>query len=468
MIDRSIARLSKILVDSTQVTFEEAQAYLRTLTLEVVVGLGATTPAAHAAALTAVSVGSRTFVGGVRLVGITEQRLNSALPIKGTTLAEAAVEVGASSFSGSPSRRILIGTDPMPTDENQAVSPWWHGWRAGTTTPENSIYDDGDNPLAGIAAGALAVGAAFEYMRDRHSRPLIEIDLWPVGPEGETPRFGEVFLPGALWLVGLGNLGQAFLWALGALPYGNPAEVSLVLQDYDKVTEENWATSILVNEKTYGMLKTKVSEEWAVAKGFDVRRVDRRLLAGDRLDHDDPRVALCGVDKVESRKLMANTGFDCIIDTGLGRKASDCDRYRVTVFDQVRRIDKHFAGQSDASPDDAILDNNAYQNLQKEVGRCGTAEIAGASVAIPYVSAVAAVVAISRVISIVSGRPCRINEVRKLSEVKPRAGTFDSIRARGIRHAGQPVSPTERDTRGKSRFTSQRGYLDGTDRGEVG
>ena len=128
-------------------------------------------------------------------------------------------------------------------------------------------------------------------------------------------------------------MGQAFLWALSALPFTDPGNVSLVLQDRDMVTEENWATSVLVKDETYGSLKTKVAEHWASAKGFDTRRIDRRLSARDRLEDDDPRLALSGVDKVEARRLMAKVGFDCIVDAGLGRTASDFDRYRVTVFD---------------------------------------------------------------------------------------------------------------------------------------
>ena len=58
-LEREIARLSKILVDSTGISFDEAQARLRALTLEIVIGSDAGSPAAHAAALTAVSTAER-------------------------------------------------------------------------------------------------------------------------------------------------------------------------------------------------------------------------------------------------------------------------------------------------------------------------------------------------------------------------------------------------------------------------
>jgi hypothetical protein len=436
-LDKQIARLSKILVDSEGITFDAAQARLRGLTLEIVVGDDAVTPAAHAAILTAVSVGSRTFVGGVRLTGAVEQQLNSALPLAARTLSGAAELVGVSTFTGPPAQRIRIGSIPQPHEEG-LIWTWWSGWRAGVASG-CSPCDDGRNPLSGIAAGALAVGAAFDVVRGRTVECSMEVDLWPTAVGEESPAFAEVFLPGAIWLVGLGNLGQAFLWALAALPYACPSDVELVLQDRDKVSEENWATSVLVRSETYGELKTKVAAAWAEARGFNVRRLDRRLLPGDVLEDDDPRIALCGVDKIESRRLMAQTGFECIVDAGLGRKASDFNRYRVTIFDAQRSIAKHFEGQTDATDGNVIPDVSAYHQLQDEIGACGTAEVAGASVAAPHVSGIAAAVAVSRLIAITSACPCRGTEVRRLSEPEPKAGLYSTFQVRAARHAGRPV-----------------------------
>ena len=149
----------------------------------------------------------------------------------------------------------------------------------------------------GLSKVPRAIGALWRLHRQgRYLR---------TGEGQKAPRFREAFLPGALWLIGLGNLGQAYLWALSGLPFADPGSVSLVLQDKDTVSEENWATSVLVKAETYGALKTKVAEDWASAKGFRVRRIDRWLTARDRVEDDDPRLALSGVDKVNARKLMA-------------------------------------------------------------------------------------------------------------------------------------------------------------------
>jgi hypothetical protein len=131
-LDHEIARLSRILVDTQGISFDEAQARLRALRLEIVVGSDATSIAAHAAALTAVSVGRRSFVGGVRAVGAIGQHTNSLLPIPGDTLAQKCEQLGASPFECEPTCRIGIGSFSV-VGEIPTFLPWWKGWNAGVS-----------------------------------------------------------------------------------------------------------------------------------------------------------------------------------------------------------------------------------------------------------------------------------------------------------------------------------------------
>jgi hypothetical protein len=450
-LDRYISRLAKILVESEGISFDEAQNKLRALTLEVVVAPDATSPTAHAAVLTAVSVGRRTFLGGVRVVGAIDQPFNSALPVRASNLGVAAALVGSSSFDGPPSRRIIIGNASLQ-DDIWSVYTWWDGWRAGTSVGRQAQCENSHNPLVGIAAGALAVGSAFEAERGRQVELNSTVDLWPSVDGGvEAPEFDEVFLPSAVWLIGIGNLGQAFLWALASLPYADAKSVSLVLQDFDRINEENWATSVLVNDEAYGALKTHAGEKWALAKGFQVRRIDKRLLETDRLDNEDPRVALSGLDKLEPRRHLAKVGFDCIVDAGLGRTPNEFDRYRVTIFDHERPIDQHFAKEKDATARQDVPQNPAYHALEQAIGRCGAVEIAGASAAAPYVSAIAAVISISRLIALSSGCKVPANEVGKLSSLSARKiSRVVNAGVRSIGHAGKPIVISITDTDAQS------------------
>src|SRR5580704_7172447 len=121
-VTRQLARIAKLLVDSEGIEFPDAEARLRALTLEIVVGADATSAAAHAAVLTAVSVGHRSFVGGVRVSGAIKQRLNSALPLMGRTLGDAAYEIGASAFDGVPAWRIVVGD--LGDGEEADIAAW--------------------------------------------------------------------------------------------------------------------------------------------------------------------------------------------------------------------------------------------------------------------------------------------------------------------------------------------------------
>ena len=76
-----------------------------------------------------------------------------------------------------------------------------------------------------------------------------------LGDSGDEPALS--LLPERLWLLGLGHLGQAYLWALGLLPYVDPSSLSLVLQDVDVVTPSTESASILTDAKAVGQKKTR-------------------------------------------------------------------------------------------------------------------------------------------------------------------------------------------------------------------
>ncbi len=435
-IDLEIARLSKILVDSEGIDFDEAEARLRGLRLEIIVGENSSSPAAHAAVLTAVSVGRRTFLGGVRVVGKTDQAVITVLPFNASTLGQACAAVGARQFDGDATFTILIGHSGA-VHAGPGVAAHWDGWVAGVRPMDDksAVGVDGANPLAGIASGALAVGCGFDSARAHPQGLPADVLLWGLP---DAPDFAEVFLPAAIWIVGLGNLGQAFAWALSALPYANPSHVSLVLHDFDHVSEENWGTSVLVGDGEYGALKNKIVEQWLGQRGFGVRRVDRRLLPTDRITDGEPKLAFSGLDKNRARRDMASVGFEAIVDAGLGRTADDFDKFRVTAFHAGRSIDGYFAGRDDPQPVE-IPDAPAYQKLAA-VDRCGAAEIAGASVAVPYVSAVAAAIAVARMIAFVSGQPMVPSTARRTSSSQNRrSSNSETLKCLGLRHAGRPV-----------------------------
>jgi len=96
-------------------------------------------------------------------------------------------------------------------------------------------------------------------------RQCIGLSLWDLadtnwldaaGPDPDSGIF-----PRAFWLIGLGHLGQAFLFGLGLLPYDRPGDLHLLLQDDDIITPSTESTSI-------GTKKTRSMAAWAEGRGF--------------------------------------------------------------------------------------------------------------------------------------------------------------------------------------------------------
>jgi len=451
-IHSETARVRAALVNSGRHTFAEADTKLAASRLLIILGEdAANTPAGQAALLTAIVTSTRSF-GQVFVQGPVDQVQLLAVPAAARTLRDAIAFFGAKTAtapSGCP--QIVIGTSPTKTG-GWSVQAFWDGWTAGTTPSAKPVNIGlSDCPLAGIAAGALAVGQAFlsEQGDVRAGRTNQTLSLWSPGNAGkfdysEPPLFNRVLLPASLWLVGLGNLGQAYLWSLTLLPYSRPEDVKLFLQDDQKIERENWGTSILVERGRYGFLKTRLTEEWASGRGFEVRRIDRRLDEHFlRLEHE-PGIALAGLDTMPARRLLGLRGFEYIIDAGLGATFIDYRKLRINVFNSKENPAEHFRDVEDLTMQtvQALMDLPAYQELGRHLGDggCGAAMLAASSVAVPFVSAIAGALAITQAIRIASGYAHHVAITGDVSDIRSLRATIGAVPARTIVPGIQPVT----------------------------
>lgn len=118
--------------------------------------------------------------------------------------------------------------------------------------------------------------------------------------------------------IGLGHLGQAYLWALGMLPDASPQEVQLVLQDYDALVLANDSPSLLPSSVLLGEKKTRAMARWCEERGFRTAIVERRFNEKCWVNDDEPHVALCGVENPMARAALEQVGFRRVIEAGLG------------------------------------------------------------------------------------------------------------------------------------------------------
>ena len=209
------------------------------------------------------------------------------------------------------------------------------------------------------------------------------------------------------------------------MPYLDPGEVEFFLNDYDKIEEDNVETSLLLSEDDIGEYKTRACAAWLKKRGFETRLVERPFDSSFRRRDDEPGVALCGFDSNLARRDLAGAQFLRIVESGLGGTANNFDTISLHTIPNPRAAAELWP---DLPPDkDArrrehqermARENNAYLHINLD--ECGRFQLAGKSIAVPFVGATAAA-------------PCG---GRNNSAVPLRSGLYrHKIGARRARHA---------------------------------
>jgi len=210
------------------------------------------------------------------------------------------------------------------------------------------------------------------------------------------------YLPARLWLIGLGHLGQAYLWALGLLPYPQPSGLELLLQDVDAITASSESTSVLSDRSMVGTRKTRAMAAWAERRGFGASIHERLFDGGFRRQGREPAIALCGLDNALGRRPLDQVGFDFVVEAGLGRDHRNFQTMRIHTLPARRSATEIWKA---AGIVESVEDREAYQNLLRkgQLDQCGVTLLAGKAVGAPFVGSVAACLAISEVLRLLHG-----------------------------------------------------------------
>lgn len=414
LIADRLNRLVKLAVDTGEAaTIEDAERLFAGYRLAVSVGAyAATSPTGQAALLTAVNTGRRSLLGGIEVAGIADMPLLVPLtPYR--TLEEAVAGLGGKVVNAvrQDAPLVVIGDGAVETGHRFAVRTTFEGWAGGIVPVGADAMRLGERREfvpSGVLAGALAVAEAFQHLRGSQpaaGRRSTGLSLWRPDldwrdAEAAGPDISR--LPSALWLIGLGNLGQAYLWTLGLLPYDDPCEVRLVLQDFDVLAASNDSTSLLTQQALIGQYKTRAMARWAERRGFRTAIVERRFTSDFRVGADDPAVALCGVDNALARAALEDVGFGRIIEAGLGGGTSDFLGFRTHVFPGARKARDIW--RSNATDNAIRIDLPAYKSLAATgADHCGLTQLAGRTVGAPFVGAIAGAAVIAELLRLVNG-----------------------------------------------------------------
>lgn len=415
----SFSRTAKIFADSGEaVTLGDAEATLDSYRLQVTVGDVGNNVAQQAAVLTIVNSGVRAFRGSVDVHLPTDCRLWTGW-YGGMELSAAVVSLGAHIVSelSEDHATICVG-DPLETPRGAVVvRVVVRGWSAGVVEGWASpVKEEHPFVLSGIAAGGIAVAEAFEWRRGSNvlaGRRSNGTSLWRpeapwLGDEAEGPD-DVTYAPSGWWLVGLGHLGQGYLWSIGMLPYVDANAVRLMLQDDDLVRSANESTGLLLVPGSTSRLgrtrKTRLLGERLEERGFRTAITERRLERDDGPRGDEPRLALVGVDNADTRRALSSTrGFELIVDGGLGGGPVEYLDVSIHTFPASRQssdVRSWRAGTVLAPPG---IDLPAYAERTARTGdECGTVEIAGRSVAASFVGATAGALVVAEAIRSIRG-----------------------------------------------------------------
>lgn len=392
------SRVTKALTDA-QIVSSFAAAEERLAAISPGIALGGdqlTTAAGQAAALTALATAIKCFEHATLICSEPDTPLTCPLPL-GSTVGTAAAAMGATiSATVDPSITHLVRIGWDGGWDGWQVWTWWDKWLSGVRTGPGDGPAHSGLALAGIFSAALAVRQIFANVLRAEKPRSVSISLWEPqkGDQFEDNGPDTFTIPTHLWFVGLGHLGQAFVWALSWLPF--TADRYAILQDDQTIAVENEATSILVLPKDIGVRKTRVAGAWLEHAGWQTELIERRHAGDIRNMPHDPAVLLAGLDDVKPRRILAACGFDFMIDAGIGSGAQDFEGIQLRVIAAGTDIEAYWSDPPPHGRREKLQTQNAYKNLASKIGECGTVPIADASVAVPFVGAATAALGIAQ------------------------------------------------------------------------
>jgi hypothetical protein len=414
----TLHRTAKYFMDSGRVaTHDAAMELLGGFGLTIHAGEEVAYSADHQMALlTLVNLARRTLLGGVEVSGLPDCESKTAVAAA-ISLKEAVTDIGGVAVEcarpGWPA--AMIGTCVLKPTGLPCWQLTWEGWRGGVVPACDGLRlaENGLSTLAPAMAAAACASEVFSHYASDHpmaGRRSSGLSLWRPGAHWTASDESEPalsYLPSGLWIIGLGNLGQAFLWLLACLPYENRGEVTIVLQDFDRIASSNHSTSLLSAFDDVGRKKTRVVSDWLEARGFATVLEERMFGAWTKRGPHEPGVAFCGVDNALARTALENSGFDLVVEAGLGAGPNAFRSFSVHAFPSSRSAASIWSRHVGEARH-AFGDQPAYRALKEDgMDECGVAQLASRTVAAPFVGLIAAGLALSELLRRLHGG-CRL------------------------------------------------------------
>lgn len=414
------SRTLKALTDNSALNFQRAEEVIDATYVVIVANPTVIlTAAGQAAALTAMVAASKTF-RHVTLVCPNDVPLQGS-PLKVVSLVQAAKLLGvlvAQEQSSNFTHAIFIGPGQVGAVPFE-VHCWWDGWLAGVRNrfdwePVGASW----HPIAGSFAAAQAVREVFAQVCGKRGRITrsSSISLWEPWSTIEQAESGpsEIHLVNNIALVGLGHLGQGFLWNLLLLPIQGD---QILIWDYQYTAEENIGTGVLTVPSDVGTRKTRVANRWLEAHGWKTALMEQKFTAGQKWSSESPSLVVSALDSPTPRRWILDADYPLMIDLGVGHGASDFE------YGQLRMLpngatDSWTNTEKQKSVED-MLRRPAYAQMADQ---CGAFALANSSVAVPYVGLAMGALAVSQLL-----RHGAMRSTRKVLQIELSAPDMASV-----------------------------------------
>jgi hypothetical protein len=453
--DLQLSRISKLLLDRDQVNPDDVLARRQGFTVELMCGEDVAGSATlQVAVLTAAAIAVRCFPGAVR-AAVPPKLATAPLrfwPVLGLSFGGALADIlgpGTIRDRGSkaPTRGLVFGNAPTAAG---ALRVTFDGWiaKAGPAAATPRLREREYCSLSGVLAAALAVSElflGFAGVSVEATRRIAGLSLWrpDLGiDDGAALGIPVEYLPRDLWVLGLGHLGNAYVWTLASLPYPKPHDVEFALCDFDRIEPENVETGVIFTAKNKRKRKTRAACLWLGQRGFETLLLERRFDATFRRHEREPGLALCGFDSNPARRDLGTAQFLRLVEAGLGGTASNFDTISLHTLPNPRApaelwpdLDEDAKQKRAAEQERMARENPAYAGLGRDA--CGRFDLAGKSVAVPFVGVAAASLVVAEVLRLLHGGPAFTDLKFSLGMPGKRAarlnGNYDAQDAAGLK-----------------------------------
>lgn len=355
--------------------------------------------------LTAVNISHRVFLGGVKCQ--LPPNTPNLLKFDSSNFNDLVSSVGGINKEIFPTNRdmkILFGIECFDDFCVESISS---GWRGGVNFFNQErigfVETNSKISLGPIASASLACYTAFckvFQVNDNGIDLNFGISLWNLNSgkdwhksENDGPE--NPYLPRNIWILGLGHLGQSYLWTLGLMPFENPDQVQILLQDADIVQPENIGSQVLCSGQNIRKPKTRACMNFLEDLNFCTQIIEKPFIKGDCEQEwaENYPFILNGVDNVKTRKSINKASFKLFLDGATNGKFDLFDSFTMRNVSIIQKDPEIIWAQE--NEDDVIFHKNLYQKYAK-THACG--KLANIGISTPFVGLFSSTIVIAELV----------------------------------------------------------------------